>query len=101
MKLRDVVDDLPVLDEALCIVAKRPWSPACEVQVVPFTPEYRVPQSVLDSGYEYFLEVGTARDDVLKGMDFLSPEESVEVLLYYAEHDAFPEWLNELCRRRS
>jgi len=55
MKLRDVVEALPTLDEALCIVAKRPWSAACEVQVVPFTPEYLVPQAVLDSGYEYFL----------------------------------------------
>ena len=43
---------------------------------------------------EPFHEVSVALDEVLNGLStLLSSEQRVEALLYYAENDAFPEWL--------
>jgi hypothetical protein len=94
MRLRDVIGDVESLDDSLCIVAKRPWSPESEALLVRLTADWRVPQEVLIQGHEYFLEVSVALDEVLDGLgDKLSPEQRVDAVLFYAENDAYPEWL--------
>jgi hypothetical protein len=98
MKLSAVIDTIGALTEDLCIVAKRPWSADCEVALVQMTDPFRVPQSLREAGYEYFLEVTIVREEVLHGASWLTPEQRVEAVLYYAENDAYPDWLNELAR---
>lgn len=100
MKLRSLIDALDRSDGDLCIVAKRPWSGDAEAELVPLTEDSRVPQPVLDAGYQYFLEVGVARDEVLEGLAYLTPDQRFEAILYYAENDTFPNWLIELARGR-
>ena len=94
MRLRDVISDLESVDDSLCIVAKRPWSPESEALLVRLTEDWRVPREVLIQGHEYFLEVSVALHEVLDGLgDKLSTEQRVDAVLFYAENDAFPEWL--------
>ena len=94
MQLRDVIAELEYADDSLCIVAKRPWSPESETLLVRLTEDFRQPQDVQAQGYEYLLEVAVVLDEVLGGIgDKLSAEQRVEAVLFYAEHDAFPEWL--------
>ena len=100
MKLADIVTSLETADDSLCIVAKRPWSGDSEAKLVSFTEDFRVPEEVRSAGYEYFLEVATARDEVLSGPVPLSDGQKVEVIIYYAENDAFPDWLNTLGRKQ-
>jgi len=99
VQLRDVIGDLESADDSLCIVAKRPWTPESEALLVRLTDDWRVPQEVTAQGHEYFLEVSVALDEVLEGIgDRLSNEQRVDALLFYAENDAYPEWL---CALRS
>lgn len=94
MKLADILTRLDTSDDSLCIVAKRPWTGDSEAKLVCFTADFRVPEKARSAGYEYFLEVSTARNEVLSGQVPLSDEQKVEAVIYYAENDAFPGWLN-------
>ena len=96
MKLADIVAGLETSDDSLCIVAKRPWTGHSEARLVSVTEDFRIPEEARSAGYEYFLEVSTARDEVLSGPVALSDAQRVAAVIYYAENDAFPEWLNAL-----
>jgi hypothetical protein len=65
---------------------------------VSLTEDFRLPQDAVLVGYEYFLEVSVARDEVLSSPIPLSSEQRLAAVVYYAENDAFREWLNELGR---
>lgn len=94
MNLREVVELINRESDAMCIVAKRPWGPESAAALVRLTDEYRVPDETLKQGYEYFLEVSVALDDVLEGVeDVLSTSQRFEAVLFYAENDAYPSWL--------
>lgn len=96
MKLAAIVTGLESADDSLCIFAKRPWTGDSEAKLVRFTEDFRVPEEVRSAGYEYFLEVTVARDEVLSGPVALSDDQEVSAVIYFAENDAFPEWLNAL-----
>ncbi|MGQ0511865.1 MAG: DUF7716 domain-containing protein [Betaproteobacteria bacterium] len=94
MQLREIARNLETSDDTLCIVAKRPWSTASDAQLVRLTDECRIPQSIADAGYEYFLEVSVALEDVLGDIGpKLTEDQRLQALIYYAENDAYPEWL--------
>jgi hypothetical protein len=60
-----------------------------------------VPNHVKDAGYEYFLAVTTTRDEALGEWNAqLNSSQRLAVVLYYAEHDAWPEWFNQFCQAR-
>jgi hypothetical protein len=62
----------------------------------------RLPNDVKEAGYEYFLEVSTITDEVLgEWRSQLNSSQHLAVVLYYAEHDALPEWFNEFCQART
>jgi hypothetical protein len=92
MNLHEAIAQLSALPEATFICARRPWSPASEVRLVPFPDDLRIPDYVKAEGLEYFLEVSTALE-ILEG--FLeqqpTPEQITRFVIYYAENDAFPE----------
>ncbi len=64
------------------------------------TEDSRVPGEVLSAGYEYFLEVSAARDDVLSGPVALSKAQQLAAVIYYAEYDSYPDWLSALGSQR-
>lgn len=97
MKLIDVIGnvvDAPDQETVLCV--KRPWKPDAECIIVPVyeDDQYKVPSHIQEQGYEYFLEVFVV-EEVLETPDVkvLSQEDKARVLIYYAENDAYPEWL--------
>jgi hypothetical protein len=95
MKLGQVLDQIDTLSDYDTIFAKRPWNFDSEALVGPLelTDTYRVPKSVTDRGFEYFLEVHLAQQLL---QDFRSKLHSAadrrELLIHYAENDAYPEW---------
>jgi len=94
MHLREIVDRISRESDALCIVAKQPWDPESEARLVRLTEGFKVPDELLQQGFEYFLEVSVALDEVLSGLEgTLSPEQRFEAVLFYAENDAYPDWL--------
>ena len=97
MTLSEIVANLHSLDEDLCIIAKRPWSGAADAHVVKLSDDFSVPKEHTSNGFEYFLEVSVARTEALEGIEHrLSAEQRLAAILFYAENDAYPEWLCDL-----
>lgn len=94
MRLREIIERIDRGSDALCIVAKQPWGPESEAQLIRLTEDFKIPSELLQQEYEYFLEVSVALDEVLDGLeDILSPEQRFKAVLFYAENDAYPDWL--------
>lgn len=55
-----------------------------------------MPSEVAARGLDYFLEVNIAKEvlEVL-GKKAASREEKVKLLIFYAENDAYPDWVFE------
>lgn len=99
MTLRDVILALDATSDDLCIVSKRPWTPEADSELTNLTQDHCVPESVKSRGYDYFLEVLIAKEEVLNHTGaLLTPDQRVSAVIYYAEFDACPEWLQEICR---
>jgi hypothetical protein len=97
MELRNIIASIDDSSCHLCIVAKQPWSGSAEAKLVALTPDFGVPRADLEQGYEYFPEVSVALEEVIRGPGvLLTDEQRLEAVLYYAQNDAFPEWLNQL-----
>jgi hypothetical protein len=97
MNLASIIANLEALDDSLTIVAKRPWNADSEARLISMTDDGRVPSDVLRDGFEYFLEVFIALDEVLgEFANRLSPAQRVAGIVYYAEHDSYPDWVTTL-----
>jgi hypothetical protein len=100
MQLIEALENIDSLPGETFICARGSWTRHCEIKLVPYSDDLRIPDSVREEGFEYFLEVDTVRE-ILEGFTPHSPSlhQIVDFVLYYAEHDAFPDWANELCCR--
>ena len=81
MKLSDIVAGLENADDSLCIIAKRPWTGDSEAKLVCFTEDFRIPEEAISAGYEYFLEVSIARDEVLGRPVALSDKQRIAAVM--------------------
>jgi len=98
--LRSVVDwvrrsaEADLSTEVICV--REPWTEDAEARVVHLDEQGRIPASALDGGYEYFLEP-TLVLEVLEALASRSgpsrPGDDCRLLIHYARHDAYPEWL--------
>ncbi len=97
MTLQDALNGLDKLDDDDVIFARRPWTAESEAEIGRFDASSRIPAEQTSRSLEYFLEVFVAREDVLDGIEAysLTPAERNALIIYYAEFDAFPEWLFE------
>jgi hypothetical protein len=89
--LIEVIAQLGSLPEEHFICVRRPWRHHAETVLVPYHEDLRIPAAITEAGFEYYLEVSTARE-VLEGFLERSPslEQIVDYLTFYAENDAFP-----------
>jgi hypothetical protein len=94
MTLKEVLTMLGELDEDDVIFSEKPWSINGRAIVDKLDSDYRVPISISSKGLEYFLEVSTAKE-VLEVFRDRTPSinERCDLLMYYAENDAFPDWV--------
>jgi hypothetical protein len=90
MNIRDVVSRLDELDEALTIFAKRPWTANAEVMLCPHDNDDEK-ERARAAGFDYFLEISIAKDEVLEPLRRTDIDTRLKVLLFYAENDAFPD----------
>ena len=98
MKLLEAVFHVDQMQDGSCICCKRPFHQASEAVIVQLTSDFRIPDEVLRQGFEYFLEKDGVQEllELAEGK-LCSREAKVELVAYYAEHDAYPAWFNELC----
>jgi hypothetical protein len=99
--LRDVVRWLEGAEESevsmKTIYLHLPWTADAEARVVELDEESRIPPDALSDGLRYFLETEVALE-VLNGLRnrrITTTEDACNLLLYYAENDAYPEWANK------
>lgn len=98
VRLDVLVGSLPDLDDEATVCARRPWTGASAAVLVNLDGG-PVPDHVREAGYAYFLEVAVAREilEDLPGRP-LSADERLRLLVFYAENDAFPDWVNDRSR---
>ena len=92
MQLLEVTRHLAELSIDDTIFARVPWSPDSEALIAPLTGDHRVPPSITERGFSYFLEVAVSLE-VMEGWHASQPTDSsllaaCERLIYYATHDA-------------
>lgn len=94
MKLGPILDQIDNLSDDMCIFARQPWSLSSEAEIARLGNDFKTPQAIADKGLSYFLEVHVAKE-VLEvfGNYSASAEEKRRLLLFYAENDAYPEWV--------
>lgn len=99
MKLIEAVEKLYELDEDATICVLRPWEGDAECTVVMLDGDSTVPKATTAAGFEYFLEVDVCLE-VLEVFGTHKPttDQKLRVLIYYAENDAWPDWVNEVRR---
>ena len=78
----------------MTICVRRPWradSDACLVQIAPMS---KIPEQIIDDGYEYFLEGFLLRELLeMPEIEAIPEEQKVDAAIYYAENDAYAPWL--------
>lgn len=94
MKLCELIDRIDFLNDDHCIFAAKPWSSEADSHVCPLGDKGEPPPELLSKGYAYFLEVHVAKEvlEVLSGHE-ATPEQKRNLLLFYAENDAYPPWV--------
>jgi len=99
MTLGETIKQLDALDEFDMLCARRPWSASAECVVTSLNDDLGVPPHIKEAGFEYFLEVFTARE-VLEAFGVFSKkppteEEKIRLLIHYADYDAYPDWIRK------
>lgn len=97
MVLSDLAANLSDLDENQCIGLKEPWSEDAESILVPLDSELHFPASARAQGFVYFMEVHVAKEICgVFGAQNVAPSQIAQLLIYYAQHDAFPNWVYDV-----
>ena len=98
--LREVVQWLngasrsDVSEKTICV--REPWTSDSDARLVDLDEESQLPPDAETDGYKYFLEAFVAREvmDVLQQRPTeSSTEDACRLLIYYAENDAYPDWV--------
>lgn len=90
----DALDQVQQLGEGKVIFARKPWALDAEADIGVLDENLSVPGSMKSRGLEYFLEADVAKE-VLEVFGDRDPtvQEIRALLLFYAENDAYPEWV--------
>lgn len=94
VKLDEALATLVGLSEDEVVFARPPFSLGSTATIGFLDSEFQVPAEVKAEGFEYFLDAATAQE-VMGVFGEYSPSraETSEFLLFYAENDAFPDWV--------
>jgi hypothetical protein len=93
MKLKEALDQIDSLDDSSVVFARRPWALDSEAVVDKLDDQLRVPRHVSESKFEYFIDVPVAKEVLgVFGGRPVTAQQRRELLLYYANNDAYPDW---------
>lgn len=97
MNLEEAMLKVAEMPEGSALVAKPPLTWGSEAMFVDLTDDYRVPQTILDSGYQYLL----GHDDLVNLIAFLKKKKigirtAAEFVIHYAITDSAPAWIDDI-----
>jgi hypothetical protein len=92
MNLIELIERIDDLGEELCFFVRKPWVAESEAVAGPLAKDFRVPLELSARGLDYFLEVPLIKE-VLEvfGDRPASQKEKLNLLVFYAENDAYPD----------
>jgi hypothetical protein len=97
MTVEEAVSRVLEMSERSALVAKAPFTWGSEAMIVELTPDYGVPQPVIDAGFDYLLE----REDLVGLLKYLrkkkvSSKTKAEFIIHYALTDCTPAWIDDI-----
>lgn len=94
MTLGSILDSIEQLNADDVVFAEKPWRLDSRAEIGQLDQGFRVPRSIRAAGLDYFLEVALAKE-VLEVFGATPPaaRERIDLLMFYAENDAYPEWV--------
>ena len=94
MKIVEAVEEISTLDRSITICARRPWTGEAECVLITLDRGVTVPKATTAAGFEYFLDVHVILE-VLQVFGKREPtaDEKLRLILFYAENDAYPDWV--------
>lgn len=97
MNLDDAIKKVLLLrDDDLVIFAKRPWNLKSNCVIDKLDSDYRIPLSISNDGFEYFLEYSIVEElNEIKKEMLIDESKFISLVIFYAENDAYPEWVNK------
>jgi hypothetical protein len=91
--LEQALDEIDRLQDDDVVFARKPWTVASEAIIGKLDHNLSVPEKLSNQGFEYFLEASTAKEVIsVFGSRQRTDQERRALLLFYAIHDAYPEW---------
>lgn len=100
MKLVDAIQNVVTMADDAVIFAKKPWGPESVSVISKFNHKLGVPDELKQSGFDYFLEKPLVDELFLARKERnLSLDQIIELVIYYATYDAYPDWINSLQKR--
>lgn len=95
MNLKNILNNIDSIDEDTTIFAKKPWAENSDVFLKKNHGTY-LDNELKAKGYEYFLEVFVIKEALeVFGNRKISPDEKFKFIVFYAENDAYPEWVHK------
>jgi len=96
MLLKDALDQIDQLAGDDVVFARKPWLLDSDAVIGKLDARLCVPAEIRSMGFDYFMEVNVAVE-VLEVFGAQEPtlEERRALLMFYAEHDSYPEWVYE------
>ena len=97
MDIETAIANIDQAGNEYVLVGKRPFSWGSPAKLIQPTQDYRVPQSVIDEGYEYLL----GKEDIVMLLGYLkikkiSSKSTAEFIVHYAMCDAYPSWIEDI-----
>ena len=94
MKLEEALDQIDSLTDEDVVFAKRPWQLDSEALIGKLDENFGTPKPIAEQKLDYFIDVPVAKEVLgIFGSRQISQQERRALLLYYAEHDAYPKWV--------
>lgn len=95
--LAGVLDRIVNLNDDEVIFAREPWTLETEALIGRLDANCGIPASISEEGYAYFLEAHVAKEVLqVLGERKSTVEQRRALLLHYAQHDAYPQWVYQL-----
>ena len=97
MNIEEAVAKVAEVTEGSVLVAKPPLTWGADAMFVQLTNDYRLPQLVVEAGYQYLLGI----EDIIGLLAFLktkkvSSRTAAEFIIHYAVADCEPAWIYDI-----
>jgi hypothetical protein len=102
LTLREAIFEVLRGDDRDVICAARPFNPESSARIARLGDDLALPAEATAGGFERFMEKVAVGELLMANQRLglqLSRRQFVELVIHYAEHEAFPDWAQQLATR--